>query len=52
VVAVADARIDDTTMAAIRRRAKELADQAPSPTAQQVVLLRSIFANRAGGDRA
>ena len=52
MVAVADMRIDDTTTAAIRRRAKELADQAPPLTAQQVLLLRSIFANRAGGDRA
>ncbi len=52
MVAVADMRIDDTTMAAIRRRAQELADQAPPLTAQQVLVLRAIFANRAGGDGA
>jgi hypothetical protein len=52
VVAMADMRIDDATRAAIRRRAQELADQAPALTAQQVLLLRAIFANRAGGDGA
>lgn len=41
----------DTTTAAIRRRAKELADNAPPLTAQQVLLLRAVFANPAGGNR-
>jgi hypothetical protein len=52
VVAVADLRIDDPTRAAIRNRAQELADQAPPLTAQQILLLRFIFANRTGGDGA
>lgn len=43
---------DQEKLASIRRRAKELADQAPPLTSQQVLLLRSIFANRAGGLRA
>jgi|KBSSwiStaDraftv2_1062776.scaffolds.fasta_scaffold3437353_1 hypothetical protein len=43
---------DQEKLASIRRRAKELADQAPPLTAQQVLLLRAIFANRAGGDGA
>jgi hypothetical protein len=46
-----DTRIDDKTIAAIQRRARELADQAPPLTAQQVLLLRAVFAKRAGGDR-
>jgi hypothetical protein len=43
---------DTEKLAAIRRRAKELADQAPPLTAQQILLLRSIFANQAGGEGA
>jgi hypothetical protein len=42
-------QIDDKTRTAIRRRAQELADQAPPLSARQVLLLRAIFANRAGG---
>ena len=49
---MSDNRIDDKTMAAIRRRAQELADQSPALTARQVLLLRSVFANRAGGGGA
>jgi hypothetical protein len=44
--------VDSETMTAILRRAKVLADAAPPLTSQQVLLLRSIFANRAGGDGA
>ena len=33
----------------IHRRARELADEASSLTSEQIVLLRSIFVNRAGG---
>lgn len=43
---------DAEVMTAILRRAKVLADAAPPLTSQQVLLLRSIFANRAGGVRA
>jgi hypothetical protein len=43
---------DAEAMTAVLRRAKVLADAAPPLTSQQVLLLRSIFANRAGGDRA
>jgi hypothetical protein len=42
----------DTTMAAIRRRAQELADKAPPLTAQQLLLLRAVLANPAGGNSA
>ena len=46
---MADKRIDDETRAAIRRRAQELADQAPPLTPQHVLTLRAVIANRAGG---
>jgi hypothetical protein len=49
---MADKRIDDGTRAAIRRRAPELADQAPPLTPQHVLMLPAILANRAGDDRA
>jgi hypothetical protein len=44
-----DTSDEGKTMAAIRRRAHQLADAAPSLTPEQVVVLRSIFAVRAGG---
>jgi hypothetical protein len=47
-----DDNADAEVMTAILRRAKVLADAAPPLTSQQVLLLRSIFANRAGGVRA
>ena len=34
---------------AIERRARELADQAPPLTAEQVVLLKAVFGHRSGG---
>jgi hypothetical protein len=42
---------DAEAMTAILRRAKVLADTAPPLTPQQVIELRSIFANRAGAGR-
>ena len=45
---MSDNRIDDKTMAAIRLRANELANQAPALTPRQVLMLRAIFANRTG----
>jgi hypothetical protein len=47
-----DGNGDAEVMTAILRRAKVLADAAPPLTSQQVLLLRSIFANRAEGDGA
>ena len=40
--------IDDETMRAVLQRAKDLVEDAPELTPQQILLLRSIFANRAG----
>ena len=36
---------------AIHRRARELADQAPPFTAEQMVLLKAVFSHRTGGGR-
>ena len=44
--------IDDETMRAVLQWAKDLVEDAPELTPQQILLLRSIFANRAGGDGA
>ena len=35
--------------AAIEQRARELADQAPPLTSEQVVLLKAVFSHRSGG---
>ena len=47
---MSDNPIDDKTMAAIQRRAQELAGQAPPLTAQHVLMLRAVLANRTDGD--
>ena len=37
--------------AAIQPRARELADQGPAFTAEQMILLRAVFSDREGGGR-
>ncbi|WP_203010758.1 hypothetical protein [Rhodococcus ruber] len=37
--------LDETTKAALRERARQLAELAPPLTSEQLVLLRSIFLN-------
>jgi hypothetical protein len=44
-----DGRSEDRVRAAIEQRARELADQAPQLTAEQVFLLRAVFNHRSGG---
>ena len=40
---------EDRAMDAIRRRARELADQAPPLTPEQMVLLKAVFRHQSGG---
>ena len=49
--APSDTSNEERAMDAIRRRARELADQAPPFTAEQMVLLKAVFSHRAGGGR-
>jgi hypothetical protein len=46
--APSDTSNEEPALDAILRRARELADEAPSLTSEQIMLLRSIFVNRAG----
>jgi hypothetical protein len=41
--------IEERATDAIRRRARELADQAPALTAKQMTLLRAVFSHGSGG---
>ena len=43
--------IDDETMRAVLQRAKDLVEDAPELSAQQVLLLQSLFATTGGGDQ-
>ena len=40
---------EDRVRAAIQQRARELADDAPALTTEQMVLLRAVFSHRSGG---
>ena len=42
---------EDRALDAIRRRARELADQGPAVTAEQMVLLNAVFSHRKDGGR-
>ena len=42
---------EDRALDAIRRRARELADQGPAFTAEQMILLRAVFSHRGDGGR-
>jgi hypothetical protein len=40
---------EERAVDAIRRRARELADEAPPLTSEQMVLLKAVFSHRSGG---
>jgi hypothetical protein len=47
--APSDESNEEGAMYAIRRRARELADQAPPLTSEQLVLLKAVFSHRKDG---